>query len=260
MTFLLTEDRPDFERLLDAALRDTRYPTGTGRGQARLDAGQLRELALSATAAISASASPEYERYVLLRSAQRRASGDVAPDRAEGGIRFGAAPIGGGGRAGLPAVLAVLAPLLAGAAAVLFLLVGYLLQLMNPDPSVASNLRQAGWIFALFTGAAIVVATVTVVTTARRSGGPPTAVERAREEWLEALLERGIRPFLEEAIAGGAAGAAVPSGFTAPRFPRFGYSRPAFTSPDDGGSTDGPWYSNPDYTSPDYGGPEQDPE
>ncbi|MHA4813783.1 hypothetical protein ACXZ65_05435 [Streptomyces aculeolatus] len=299
---LLTEDRPDFERLLDSALHSAEFTVGAGRGRP-LAPEQLRARALGATAEISASASAEYERYVELRAELRRPSvsgvgGGGTLGGAEG-IRFSGARAGGQGgssSAGVAAAAAVLVPVLAGTAAVIFLLVGYLLHLMDPEPSVASSMRTAGWIFAILAVAAIVISMVALLLTAVRNGSTSIRaaasrdlteqVDRAREEWRAALLERGIEPFIEQALAGGESGrgdgAGGPDGLdggdldggggggaypavrttdpTVTRTPRLGYSRPAFSSPDDGQSADGPSYSSPDFTSPDYGGPEHDPD
>lgn len=312
---LLTEDRPDFERLLDSALHSAEFTVGAGRGRP-LAPEQLRARALGATAEISASASAEYERYVELRAELRRptVSGGVGGGGgtlggAEG-IRFSGARAGGQGgssSAGVAAAAAVLVPVLAGTAAVIFLLVGYLLHLMDPEPSVASSMRTAGWIFAILAVAAIVISMVALLLTAVRNGSTSIRaaasrdlteqVDRAREEWRAALLERGIEPFIEQALAGGESGRGDGAGGsdgldggeldgldgldgggpdggggggaypavrttdpTVTRTPRLGYSRPAFSSPDDGQSADGPSYSSPDFTSPDYGGPEHDPD
>lgn len=291
---LLTEDRPDFERLLDTALHSAEFTVGAGRGRP-LDPEQLRARALGASAEISASASAEYTRYVELRAELRRPSASGGTLGGEG-IRLSGARAGGQGgdsSAGVAAAAAVLVPVLAGTAAVIFLLVGYLLHLMDPEPSVASSMRQAGWIFAMLAVAAIVISMAALLLTAVRNGSTSIRaaasrdlseqVDRAREEWRAALLERGIRPFIEQALAGGAGpggadggpetggpdgggaggGGAYPAVRTDPtvtRTPRLGYSRPAFSSPDDGQPADGPSYSSPDFTSPDYGGPEHDPD
>lgn len=278
---LQTEDRPDFERLLDTALHSTEYTVGTGRGRP-LNAEQLRTMALGAMAAISACASAEYEHYVRLRKELRRPSGGGGTLGGEG-IRLAGAMGGGQGgnsSAGVAAAAAVLVPVLSGTAAVIFLLVGYLLHMMNPEPAVASSMRQAGWIFALLAVGAIVISMIALLLTALRNGSTSIRaaasreltdkVDEAREEWRAALLERGIQPFLEEALAGGGEGGgsggggaypAVRTEPTATRTPRLGYSRPSFSSPDEGTSaTDGPGYSSPDFTSPDYGGPEHDPD
>ena len=89
-------------------------------------------------------------------------------------------------------------------------------------------------------------------------------MNRAREAWRDALLERGIMPFLREALADpGTAALGRPCRRRRPagRMPHLGYNRPGFSSPD-GGPTAGPRpsFSSPDFTSPDFGGPEHQPE
>jgi hypothetical protein len=89
-------------------------------------------------------------------------------------------------------------------------------------------------------------------------------VAQARDAWREALLERGIVPFLREALADPAGATALQH--TAPpaptsRIPQLGYDRPGFSSPDDGAHRGTrPSYSSPDWSSPDFGGPEHQPE
>jgi hypothetical protein len=130
-----------------------------------------------------------------------------------------------------------------------------------------------GWVFGAVTAIAILVAAVGLLLTALRNkpsalGGPygefDGEVARAREAWREALLERGVLPFLRDALTDPAATAALHH--TAPpaptsRIPQLGYDRPGFTSPREG-SAGGPRpsYSSPDYSSPDFGGPEHQPE
>ncbi|GAA3053895.1 hypothetical protein GCM10020000_39820 [Streptomyces olivoverticillatus] len=69
---LLAEDRPDFERVLDQALRaanhDPELAAAIGR---RLTNQQLRTMAVSAITAISACASAEYATYVSAREELR---------------------------------------------------------------------------------------------------------------------------------------------------------------------------------------------
>lgn len=70
---LLNEDRAEFARLLDEALRTAgEGPDGLASGTGKhLSAEQLRTMALSATTAIAACATAEYQRYVQLRAALR---------------------------------------------------------------------------------------------------------------------------------------------------------------------------------------------
>ncbi|BDM73420.1 membrane protein [Streptomyces nigrescens] len=289
---LLNEDRAEFARLLDEALRTAEYrpddlTAATGK---HLNNEQLRTMALSATTAIAACATAEYQRYVQLRAELRTpapaasgpASGPVAPvGEHEEGDDGGTGPAtdpavneAGNTGAGLAAVVTVLAPVLAGIAAVLFLLIGYVLRAVSPDKSLAQPLISVGWVFAALTAAGSLVAMTCLVVTALRNGPSAEsarvdelyeALDQAREAWRRALLERGLLPFLREALADPTATPDddpvryVPRRTPASesRIPTLGYSRPEFTSPDTGSSASRPRYSSPDFTSPDYGGPDE---
>ncbi|MHB9849108.1 hypothetical protein ACSYGO_07685 [Streptomyces krungchingensis] len=351
---LLSEDRQEYERILDEALRSAPHrPELAAVGQ-RLNPEQLRTMALNATALITAAAATEYQNYVKareeLRNPARRyeaseavysssssgsarsplpgsgtrpaATGEHAP--AGLGHRFGAAVLGAGqpggrrishgvapqrwakmsyGRrllatllglhvrpevprvvgartpgtpevtessvagAGAFAVFAVLAPILSGTVAAIFLLVGYVLKMLDPERAFARTLLTAGWVFAAVTAAALLVAAGGLVLTALHSSSsaPPDEargelheqVDRAREVWRDALLERGVLPFLREALADPGSAALGRQTPTPSRIPHLGYNRPGFTSPDSGPSTGPrPRFSSPDFTSPDFGGPE----
>ncbi|MFI6285628.1 hypothetical protein ACIBCM_12870 [Streptomyces sp. NPDC051018] len=265
---LLAEDRAEFERVLDDALRHAHErPELAAIGQ-RLNATQLRTMALNATALISTAASAEYEHYRKIREEAR------APAVTAGGQ--GSAPDAAwsdGNGAGFAAVIAVLAPVLAATAAVIFLLAGYLLKMLDPTPSFATPLVSAGWFFAALTAAAILVAAVGLLLTALRNGATqvpaeeltgelPDEVARAKDAWRHALLERGILPFLQASLADPSAD---PTSTAPPRhvsrIPKVGYSGPEYSSPSEG-STSGqrPTFTSPDFTSPDFGGPEHQPE
>ncbi|MBI0316162.1 hypothetical protein, partial [Streptomyces javensis] len=214
---LLTEDRPEFERVLDEALRTAdRRPDLSGLGQ-RLTAEQLRTMALGASAAIAACAADEYQTYRETRAKLREPAplfplaGDVAErEQPDGAVGLAGAMQDAAG-AGLVAMLAVLAPVLAGTAAIIFLIVGYVLNVLDPTPSIAQPMVTAGWFFAALTAAAILIAAVGLLLTALRNGSSAIRgearserleeVDRAREVWRDALLERGILPFLREALA-----------------------------------------------------------
>ncbi|MEU9110645.1 hypothetical protein AB0D04_02300 [Streptomyces sp. NPDC048483] len=293
---LLNEDREEFARLLDEALRTAgQRPDGlTAATGKHLNAEQLRTMALSATAAIAACATAEYQRYVQLRAALRAPA--TAPS---GGVAAGAEQDEAAGEAtgsatgtdsddttalpgateaagaGLAAMVAVLVPVLAGIAAVLFLLIGYILRAVSPDRSMAQPLISVGWIFAALTAAGSLVAMAGLVVTALRNGSTSARtgraeelltvdLDRAHDAWRHALLERGLLPFLREALTD-------PSPTTDPapyvprpapqhRIPTLGYTRPKFSSPDSGSSGSRPRYSSPDFTSPEYGGPGAGPE
>ena len=277
---LLSEDRQEYERILDEALRSApNRPELAAVGQ-RLNPEQLRTMALDASALITAAAATEYQHYVKVREELRQpapptsrvheGSGSTDPDTSAVGL---AATVGEAAGAGAVAVAAVLTPVLAGTASAIFLLVGYLLKMLNPEPAFAQTLLTTGWVFGAVTAAAILIAAVGLLTTALRNGESSLQADargersgeltRAREAWREALLERGVMPFLREALAdpGSAAlGRTTPPQPTS-RIPHLGYNRPGFSSPD-GGPAAGPRprYSSPDFSSPDFGGPEHQPE
>ncbi|MFI9627489.1 hypothetical protein [Streptomyces sp. NPDC052042] len=258
---LLTEDRPEYERILDDALRHAhRRPDLAAVGE-RLNAVQLRTMALAATEMITATAATEYDHYVRVREELRGAADEDHPGPGSAADR----DIGSGAGAG--AVVTVLAPVLAGTAAFIFLLVGYLLKLLSPPPAFASTMVTAGWFFAVVMAAAILVAAVGLLITALRNGSAsenairdeielPEDVARAREAWRHALLERGILPFLRDALDDpGAASASRTPQRSPNRIPKVGYSRPDFSGPDEGPAAGPrPTFTSPDFTGPDFSG------
>jgi hypothetical protein len=283
---LLNEDRPDFDRVLDEALRivlaadnESAAAGGTdpaaggqdgGSGGLPLNGEQLRTLALAAADAISERAAEEYEVYRTLRAGRREAAREAARSRENRSFGYAAMGVaeGAGSGAGLAAVVAVLTPLLAGAAALIFLLIGYAMSAVHPQPAIASPLRTAGWLFAALTAASILLGVVGLLLTALRDGSRairdssdemPPEVLAAREAWRQALLDRGMLPFLDDVLSGPAAAPPSP-GPSARRTPRLGYSRPAFASPQDPQPRTAPHFGSPDFTSPDFGGPDHAPE
>ncbi|WP_455770715.1 hypothetical protein [Streptomyces chartreusis] len=172
------------------------------------------------------------------------------------------------GGASCLAVSAVLAPIFTGAAATIFLLVGYILKMFNPEQGFTQTLLTTGWILCAVMATSILVGAAGLVITALRNrpsldtdpyGERSGEVARAREAWREALLERGILPFLREALAEPGAATLHRTAPPAPtgRIPHLGYDRPGFKS---SGDSPRPRYTSPDYTSPDFGGPEHQPE
>ncbi|MFJ8753746.1 hypothetical protein ACIREO_31125 [Streptomyces sp. NPDC102441] len=266
---LLAEDRPEYERILADALRHAHErPDLDGVGD-RLNAEQLRTMALNATPLITAAAATEYDHYVKVRG-ELRGPGD--PD-AHASVLGPATDEAGPTGAGTLAVIAVLAPVLAGTAALIFLVVGYPLKALSPAPAFAGTMVAAGWFFAAVAAAATLVSAVGLLVAALRNGATalpamgeeeelPEDVARAREAWRHALLERGILPFLRDALADPTAGPASRTPHRSPdRIPKIGYSRPDFSGPEDGPSAGPrPTFTSPDFTSPDYGGPEHQPE
>ncbi|MFJ2774866.1 hypothetical protein [Streptomyces sp. NPDC087300] len=177
--------------------------------------------------------------------------------------------------AGVFGVIVVVVLVLAGCAAVLSLLTGSILKLLDPTPGIADVLVTVGWAFGALTVASLVVAVVGLLVTAVREGSTPSPADEAeaegedeevalaREAWRAALLDRGILPFLRDALED--PDLDVPrqqheQGRSVGRIPQLGYTRPDFLGPlrDAGGPGTRPSFSSPDFTSPDFGGPEPD--
>ncbi|MEE1939599.1 hypothetical protein V1L54_09245 [Streptomyces sp. TRM 70361] len=302
---LSPEDRAEFGRVLEEALRTTAHRrTVPGTGAEPPTTEQLRAMALGAAAAIAACAAAEYGHFVQLRDELRRPG--HAPDSAGSAAGAGA---------GLVAMLSVLAPVLAGTAAVIFLVVGHVLRMLDPEPAIAAPLRDTGWAFAALTAAALLAACVGLLVTAlrhgsgairadgggrgggRRDGGRRALaeeVELARVAWRTALLERGMLPFLRNALEGHEAldgPGSAPGTARVPergghgehgeqrddrrgkphgesRHPRLGYTHPGFSSPASDRSREtgtrtgftSPDFTGPGFASPDFGGPEHTPD
>ncbi|MDX3454158.1 hypothetical protein PV396_19785 [Streptomyces sp. ME02-8801-2C] len=282
---LLNEDRQEYERILDEALRSAPHRPELAAVGERLNPEQLRTMALNATALITVAAASEYQHYVKVRDELRHPAPSTPTSVHETGSTESSAGTLGlattlgeaaeTAGAGAVAVVAVLAPVLAGTAAAIFLLVGYILKMLNPEPAFAQTMLTTGWVFGAVTAVAILVAAVGLLITALRNspeaeedgayGELTEEVALAREAWREALLERGILPFLREALAdpGTAAMKRKPAPQpTTGRMPQLGYNRPGFTSPDGGPTTSHhrPSFTSPDFTSPDFGGPDHPPE
>ncbi|MCT4357670.1 hypothetical protein M5362_31700 [Streptomyces sp. Je 1-79] len=268
---LLTEDRAEYVRLLDDALRNAHDHPDLAETGKRLTAEQLRTMALNATALITAAAAVEYDHFVKVREEGRSPSGSSVMNAVLAAEGEG---VGAGPGAGVVAIVTVLAPVLAGTAAVIFLLVGAVLKVLAPTLVFADTLLTAAWFFGAVAAAGLFCAAVGLLLTALRNrstqlaaSDPPRAetddeLSRAREAWRRALLERGILPFLRDALAAPLARPATPPGPPprADRIPKIGYSGPDFSSPNEGSSGTRPTYSSPDFSSPDFGPPDHRPE
>ncbi|WP_329382258.1 hypothetical protein OG625_19005 [Streptomyces sp. NBC_01351] len=263
---LLTEDRPEFDRLLDEALRTAHERPELATLGERLNAEQLRTMALGARALLTSAAAAEYDHYVKVREERRD---EVLSTPGNTGDEHGEQDSGGG--AGVSAVVAVLAPVLAGTAMLIFLLVGYGLKMVEPEPAFAETMLTAGWLFGALTAAGLLFAVIALLVTAVRNSATevgvaeteavPDEVARAREAWRNALLERGIMPFLRDALADPSAGPGLPRPRRGgSRMPDLGYTAPDFTSPGAPNEGPRPGYTSPDFTSPDFGGPEHEPD
>ncbi|MDT0310016.1 hypothetical protein RM780_24115 [Streptomyces sp. DSM 44917] len=214
------EDQADVHRLLDDALRTARLTTGADDAEIA----RLRELALTALPDLASAAEAEHERLSRLRQ-QLPGRADSRP----------AAPTAASA-AGVATAFFALVPVLAAVAALVFLLLGYALGLAEPEPALAEPMRGVGWVFAGLAGAGLLAAVAGLVVTAARNkapAAPPLAEEvaRAREDWLRALHDRGIAPFLRLHAT------RLPH----PRHPHPHHHNPRFTSPH--------------FTSPRFGSP-----
>ncbi|MER7850033.1 hypothetical protein ABTZ03_39555 [Kitasatospora sp. NPDC096077] len=271
---LLAEDRSEYERLLGEALRDRTVLTAL-RAPGALTADQLRVLALRDADRVNTAAGTEYAHYTALRGSLRATPPPPADVEPYAPGLFSQLRSGNGG-AGLFPVLTVLTPILAWAAALVLLLIGYLLRAADPGRLLARSLVTAGWV-ALAAGiAAMAIGVIGLLLTAIRDGAtavpagtdPELAAElaTARTEWRTALRTRGLLPYLHSHLP------AVPGrpapGFTSPDFASPGYTPPAFTSPGPDGLTDPdgrtprpaaftpPDFTGPGYTPPDFTGPD----
>ncbi|MCK1794669.1 hypothetical protein MTQ01_01225 [Streptomyces sp. XM4193] len=283
---LRLEDRPEFERVLDEALRTmARAETETAPPLATAD---LRTLAVADADAIAAHASEEYGEFVRVRERLRQPAGTAAPpsgtspggassDRTDPSGSAGGSPPGpadspaDSSGAGAFVVLSLLLPVLSGSAAVIFLLVGYALGVVSPEPALAVAMRNVGWVFAVITVATGLVGAVSLLLSASRNAptarrgsdsgrndGPSDEITVARAAWRHALLQRGILPFLRDAqerAAQGQEGYRTPGPRLAEddhRTPRLGYSGPDFSAHKAGAAQESTVERNR-FSSPKYG-------
>ncbi|MGA5193812.1 hypothetical protein [Streptomyces exfoliatus] len=196
---LLTEDRAEYERVLDDALSTAHARPDLAGAGTRLTLAQLRAMTLNATTLVTSAAASEYDHFVKVRE-QNRATLGARPT--ETSDRPGAGP-------GVVAILTVMVPVLAGTAAVIFLLVGAVLRALAPTVVFGATLLTAGLVFGAVAAAGLLGAAVGLLMTALRNSpaavrtgpAPDDELSRAREAWRRALLERGILPFLRDALA-----------------------------------------------------------
>ncbi|SCF83426.1 hypothetical protein [Streptomyces sp. Ncost-T10-10d] len=247
---LRAEDLPSFERILDHALNSPAIQEKRRHTPRALNNEQLRTRALGARTAIAASAASEYRAYRQLLAASASSGATLRRARRESD----------GAAANTSSTLhavAVLVPGLSATAAAVFGLIGFAFRAVDMHSHLADVMLSAGL-------AATGVAVVTVlaglvwmlVAAARNrsaAGGMDPEVDHARDAWQEALLERGILPFLSNSLqtvsledvdrpdvtdtsraAGGAKGVPEPRrgpGFSAPDISSPGFSGPDFTGP-----------------------------
>ncbi|MFF3123679.1 hypothetical protein ACFVRD_15225 [Streptomyces sp. NPDC057908] len=246
---LQAEDLPSFERILDHALNSPAIQNERRRTPRPLNNEQLRTRALGARTAIAASAAAEYRAYRQMLAASAPSGAALRRARRESD---GAAA----NTSNTLHAVAVLVPGLSATAAAVFGLIGFAFRAVDMHSHLADVMLLAGL-------AATGVAVVTVlaglvwmlVAAARNrstAGGTDPEVDHARDAWQEALLERGILPFLSNSLqvvspedadhpdmtdtsraAGGAKGVPEPR------------RRPGFSAPD---------FSSPDFTGPELPG------
>ncbi|MFI6156866.1 hypothetical protein ACIBCA_29760 [Kitasatospora sp. NPDC051170] len=190
------QDRADFETELGRALAGPQVRAALREGG---DDGhgveRLRRSARENAEFVLAAAAPEYERYATLRA------------DADAVSRLPVDAPGGGRVSGLWGVVGVIVPVIAGAAAVIFLLVGYAMGLAEDLEVLGGALVAAGWIAAAVAAVGLLVGGLGLLNTASRAradeageaaeetGGAGELV-RARDEWRLALAERGLLPYL----------------------------------------------------------------
>ncbi|MFJ9772391.1 hypothetical protein ACIRVF_14285 [Kitasatospora sp. NPDC101157] len=186
------QDRADFETELGralaapqvrAALRDV--------GDELRGVERLRRTARENAEYVLAAAAPEYERYALLRA------------DADAEARLPADEPARGRASGWWGVLGVIVPIVAVAAAVVLLLLGYLLGLAEDMGVLGRALVEAGLVAAGVGAVSLLVGGAGLLGAAARGEGPaegeadgPGELVRAREAWRSALAERGLVPFL----------------------------------------------------------------
>ncbi|MFE0651594.1 hypothetical protein ACFVZH_23695 [Streptomyces sp. NPDC059534] len=211
---LLTEDRAEYERVLDDALSTAHARPDLAGVGTRLTVAQLRAMTLNATTLVTSAAAEEYDHFVKVREQNRAALGTRAP---------AAAAERPGPGAGVVAIFTVMVPVLAGAAAVIFLLVGAVIHALAPTVVFGATLLTAGLVFGALAAAGLLCAAAGLLVTALRNspvqvsaGGPPDdELSLARDAWRHALLERGILPFLRDVLAA----TAPPTGSPGPPHP-----------------------------------------
>ncbi|MFF4948122.1 hypothetical protein [Streptomyces chattanoogensis] len=209
---------------------------------------QLRTQALGARAAIVSAADVEYRAYLQLRAS----AADSRPARqsAETATRAGA---------GLLPALGVLIPALSATAAAIFLVFGCGLRVVGMRSRLADELIVAGLTAAAIAAAATLIGLVWMLVAAARNraaadagtpGDVDSAAMRAREAWQQALLERGVMPFLlgllDDAGPAECDGPAELADKSSAGNHQRRHRGPGFSTPD---------FTGPDFTGPDFGSP-----
>ncbi|WNZ10554.1 hypothetical protein [Streptomyces sp. 11x1] len=222
-------DRADFEHTLHEALGAPDIREALQQPCSQVTPEQLHARALAAADTVASEASTEYAALLRLRTAP-------APARTGRPQQPAHATVGDG----LLAALAVLTPLLSAAAAAIFLLLGYGIQLTGAQRPLAIALIRTGWITgaiavlaAAAAGTALVITAARHRATSRHPQPDAAALAQAHATWRRALLERGLLPFLRHQLHQPPAAAPQPR----PASPPAQRARPSYSSPDFTGPT-----------------------
>ncbi|MDH6137656.1 hypothetical protein P3T37_007089 [Kitasatospora sp. MAA4] len=289
---LRAEDRPDFGRTLDDALRDSTILAALREHQhTGLNAEQLRTKALFDQDVIAEAALAEYLHYLGLRDGLRvglreapaqaverpRPKGRPGPQTTSELLAQLSSPGGGG----LWPVLTVLVPMLSVGAAILLLLTGYILTDADTGVSYGRSVVLSGWAAVAVAAVSLVIGLVGLVLTAVRdsAAGPAgedpelrAGVAEARAAWQHALRERGLLPYLLANLDSDPALAPRPPSrrptaapeFSSPGYTSAAYGSPGFSSPGVEGVTDPEGreprpteFSSPGYSPPGFTGPDE---
>ncbi|MFH9349971.1 hypothetical protein [Kitasatospora sp. NPDC017646] len=185
------QDRADFETELGRALAAPQVVAALrDSGDEARGVERLRRTARDNAEYVLAAAAPEYERYALLRA------------DADAEARLPVAAPAGERASGWWGVLGVIVPIVAVAAAVVFLLLGYVLGLAEDTEVLGHALLGAGWVAAGVAAVSLLVGGLGLLGAASRAKAAPEEVSgpgelvQARDAWRSALAERGLVPFL----------------------------------------------------------------
>jgi hypothetical protein len=197
-TGLRPEDRTDFEAVLGRALdtpdiRNTLRADPSGVAERR-----LRVRASADADAIVAAARSEYRVYLTALASATDEDADADADADAAGCTEQRAA-----DAGLLPLPAVLTPSLAACSAAVVLVLGCLLRLIGVRGPLPGSLLAVGWALALLAATSALLAFAVLFRTALRGPGTPAGParpQRARLEWQQALLHRGMLPHLRRCL------------------------------------------------------------
>ncbi|MFD0329692.1 hypothetical protein ACFQZC_19610 [Streptacidiphilus monticola] len=218
---LQAEDRPEFERLLEEALRDERVRQALRAADGEPTPAQLQSRALRDMALVAAQAAPEYARFVELRDKLHGTRAPVpGPDQHRTGASGSAAaedwertepdsPLAAAEQAGLVPLLAVIATVLTWLSALALWLIGAAVHASDPHLLLGRQLTTAARA-AAYVGVAVLLAdTIGLVLTWRRDIGAVPEQHHpelfqdflaARAAWRAALRDQALLPYLHRQL------------------------------------------------------------